>query len=230
MKKQVFFSVAHLQVLLLVVSFMAFTTAQGQTCRPSGRIRGQKPPKNQCNTDNGADCCKEGHFYTTYKCSPPVSGHTKAILTINDFQKDGDGGAPVECDGHYHSNKKPVVALSTGWFNHMKRCHKFINIHGNGRTATVITTPTKNQWWLYRPGATNSSTSMEMEGLREPWWSTSVTQLWVATKITPTSPRVRITSLMPQKQFGRLWAFQRILQTGVGWKSLGLMHDLPLKT
>ncbi|KAK3034566.1 hypothetical protein RJ639_033812 [Escallonia herrerae] len=138
MKKQVCFSVAHLQVLLLVVIFMAFTTAEGQTCRPSGRVRGRKPPKNQCNTDNGADCCKEGHFYSTYECSPPVSGHTKAILTINDFQKDGDGGAPSECDGHYHSNKKPVVALSTGWFNHMKRCHKFINIHGNGRTARAM--------------------------------------------------------------------------------------------
>ncbi|CAI9264905.1 unnamed protein product [Lactuca saligna] len=48
-------------------------------------------------------------FYTTYTCSPPVTGDTKATLTINSFQKGGDGGGPSECDNQYHSDDTPVV-------------------------------------------------------------------------------------------------------------------------
>jgi hypothetical protein len=66
-------------------------------------------------------------------CSPPVSSHTKATLTLNSFEKGGDGGAPSECDSQYHSDNTPVVALSTGWYNHGNRCLNFINIHGNGK-------------------------------------------------------------------------------------------------
>ncbi|THG16519.1 hypothetical protein TEA_010562 [Camellia sinensis var. sinensis] len=106
-----------------------------QKCKPSGKIKGKKPTKDKCNTDDGAECCKEGKFYTTYKCSPSVSGRTKTTLTINNFEKGRDGGAPSECDGEYHSNNMPVVALSTGWFNKLKRCHKSITIHANGRSV-----------------------------------------------------------------------------------------------
>lgn len=60
------------------------------------------------------------------------------MLTINDFQKGGDGGAPSECDNKYHSNKTPVVALSTGWFNDLKRCHKNITIYANGRSVKAM--------------------------------------------------------------------------------------------
>ncbi|KAF5938616.1 hypothetical protein HYC85_022875 [Camellia sinensis] len=106
-----------------------------QKCKPSGKIKGKKPTKDKCNTDDGAECCKEGKFYTTYKCSPSVSGRTKTTLTINNFEKGRDGGAPSECDGEYHPNNMPVVALSTGWFNNLKRCHKSITIHANGRSV-----------------------------------------------------------------------------------------------
>ncbi|XVE50104.1 hypothetical protein DITRI_Ditri01bG0134700 [Diplodiscus trichospermus] len=73
--------------------------------------------------------------YTTYKCSPLVSTHTNATLTLNNFEAGGDGGGPSECDNQYHSDDELVVALSTGWFDNEKRCLKYINIHGNGRSV-----------------------------------------------------------------------------------------------
>ncbi|MFQ6669812.1 hypothetical protein Gotur_034914, partial [Gossypium turneri] len=88
----------------------------------TGQTSRKKPPPGKCNQENDSDCCIEGKFYTTYKCSPPVSSHTKAKLTINSFEPGGDGGGRSECDNHYHSDDDPVVALSTGWFNHKKRC------------------------------------------------------------------------------------------------------------
>ncbi|KAF5733041.1 putative ripening-related protein 1 [Tripterygium wilfordii] len=63
-----------------------------QTCKPSGKIGGKKHPPKQCNRENDSDCCIKGKLYTTYKCSPPVSRRTKATLTLNSFQKGGDGG------------------------------------------------------------------------------------------------------------------------------------------
>ncbi|KAG9452637.1 hypothetical protein H6P81_005541 [Aristolochia fimbriata] len=78
-------------------------------------------------TKRTTDCCKEGKGYTTYKC-PPVTSHTKTILTLNSFKKGGDGGAPAACDSKYHSDETPVVALSTRWFNKGKSCHNKIKI------------------------------------------------------------------------------------------------------
>ncbi|KAK9274191.1 hypothetical protein L1049_019005 [Liquidambar formosana] len=99
---------------------------------------GKKPPPGQCNTEDDSECCQEGKFYTTYKCSPPVSHTTKAVLTINSFEESGDGGAPSECDNKYHSDDTPVVALSTGWFNNQKRCLKNIIIYGNRRSVKAM--------------------------------------------------------------------------------------------
>ena len=98
-------------------------------CRPSGRLQGP---------DTGhtcGECCRPGHFYPTYRCSPLVTTQTKAIMTLNDFSEGGDGGGPSECDGKYHSNSERVVALSTGWYHKGKRCHKHIRIHGRGRSV-----------------------------------------------------------------------------------------------
>ncbi|XP_076927666.1 putative ripening-related protein 1 [Bidens hawaiensis] len=50
-------------------------------------------------------------------------------MTINGFENGGSGGGPSECDEKYHSDNTLIVALSTRWYNHGKRCHKFINIH-----------------------------------------------------------------------------------------------------
>ncbi|EEF51180.1 kiwellin-1 [Ricinus communis] len=124
-------------LLLFVLVASATVMAEAQKCKPSGRVKGKKPP-NECNHNNDSDCCEEGKFYTTYTCSPPVTKSTKATLTINSFQKGGEGGGPSECDQKYHDDDTPVVALSTGWFNHKKRCHNYITIHGNGKSTKAM--------------------------------------------------------------------------------------------
>ncbi|RYR72287.1 hypothetical protein Ahy_A02g006481 isoform A [Arachis hypogaea] len=95
---------------LLITNYLY--SSRAQQCRPSGRIEGKKPPPGQCNQENDSDCCKQGKMYTTYECSPQVTTHTKAYLTLNSFEKDGDGGGP--------------------------RCHKKITIHGNGRSVEAM--------------------------------------------------------------------------------------------
>ncbi|PIA41726.1 hypothetical protein AQUCO_02200271v1 [Aquilegia coerulea] len=107
-------------------------------CSQSGTVRGSKPPPGQCNTTNDSECCVEGKLYPVYRCSPPVSQNTTALLTLNCFEKGCDGGGPSECDSSYHSDDKPVVALSTGWYNKGSRCNHMITIHGNGRNVTAL--------------------------------------------------------------------------------------------
>nr|GMD81406.1 putative ripening-related protein 1 [Ipomoea batatas] len=94
--------------------------AAAGACTPSGKIRGIKPPPGECNQENGSDCCK------------------KATLTLNSFQKGGDGGGPSECDNQYHSDDTPVVALSTGWYSGGSRCLNHIKISANGRSVRAI--------------------------------------------------------------------------------------------
>ena len=125
-------------LLMTILFFTDFLNVEGQVCHPSGKIRGKKPPPGECNQGNDSDCCKEGKLYTTYKCSPTVSSHTKAYLTLNGFEKDEDGGAPSECDNQYHSDDTPVVALSTGWYNKGSRCLNNITITANGRSVVAM--------------------------------------------------------------------------------------------
>ncbi|KAL2457698.1 Uncharacterized protein Adt_46281 [Abeliophyllum distichum] len=129
-----------LGALLFALLFLAthFSEARHQACNPSGKIIGKKPPPGQCNKENDSDCCKQGKTYPTYKCSPLVSGSTKAVLTINSFEKGGDGGAPSECDNKYHSDNTPVVALSTGWYSGGSRCLNNITVSANGRSVTAM--------------------------------------------------------------------------------------------
>ncbi|XP_050914408.1 kiwellin-1-like [Lathyrus oleraceus] len=126
--------------LLLLLTFILTTCvySEAQNCRPSGRIEGKNAPAGQCNQENDSDCCVQGKMYTTYQCSPSVSTYTKAYLTLNSFQKGGDGGGPSECDKQYHSDDTPVVALSTGWFNHESRCLKNITISANGKSVVAM--------------------------------------------------------------------------------------------
>ncbi|XP_034905033.1 putative ripening-related protein 1 [Populus alba] len=123
-------------VFLLAILVLTYTLhIEAQQCHPSGQIMGTNPPPDQCNQENDSDCCKNGKYHTTYICSPPASSSTKATLTLNSFQKGGDGGAPSECDNQYHSDDTPVVALSTGWYGNGNRCLTYINIHGNGTSV-----------------------------------------------------------------------------------------------
>lgn len=77
-----------------------------------------------------------GKSKDTYDCSPTVTSSTPAKLTNNNFSRGGDGGGPSECDRKYHSNKNPIVALSTGWYHNGARCNQMIRIRArNGRSV-----------------------------------------------------------------------------------------------
>ncbi|KAK7274480.1 hypothetical protein RIF29_15572 [Crotalaria pallida] len=125
-------------VIVVVVSLRVSSIEGAGTCRASGKIRGKKPHHGHCNRENDSECCEEGKQYSTFKCSPPVTKRTKGILTLNSFEKGGDGGGASACDNKFHKDSNPVVALSTGWFNHGKRCLKHINIYGNGREVKAL--------------------------------------------------------------------------------------------
>ncbi|XP_048420927.1 kiwellin-1-like [Pyrus x bretschneideri] len=124
--------------LILIIFATNWLSTEAQKCNPSGQLRGKEPPPGQCNQGNDSECCKKGKLYPTYTCSPQVSKKTKATLTINSFQKGGDGGSPSACDNKFHSDKTPVVALSTGWYNKGSRCLGHITIHGNGRSVKAM--------------------------------------------------------------------------------------------
>ena len=99
---------------------------------------GSTPPPSGggCQSFGTLNC--KGKSYPQYRCSPPVSSSTQALLTLNDFSQGGDGGAPSECDEKFHANSERVVALSTGWYNHGSRCGKMIRITArNGRSVTA---------------------------------------------------------------------------------------------
>ncbi|KAJ1381295.1 RlpA-like domain superfamily [Sesbania bispinosa] len=124
--------------ILFFLVVTSWLSVLANTCRPSGMLRGKRPPRGQCNQENDSECCKPGKFYPTFKCSPHVSHRTKAILTLNSFEEGGDGGGPSECDGKFHLDHTPIVALSTGWFNHRKRCLNNITIFANGRSVNAM--------------------------------------------------------------------------------------------
>ena len=129
----------HIPVILCILLLaMSLLSVEAGTCKPSGKFRGRKPPPKRCNMENNSDCCVQGKNYTTYKCSPLVSRRTKATLTINSFEKGGDGGGPSACDNKFHSNNIPVVALSTGWFNNKQRCLNNITIYANRRKVNAM--------------------------------------------------------------------------------------------
>ncbi|KAK9058296.1 hypothetical protein SSX86_023136 [Deinandra increscens subsp. villosa] len=123
-------------LLILITSYSS--QANAETCSPSGHIRGRKPPPGQCIENSDSICCIPHKLYTTYTCSPPVSATTNATLTLNSFEKGGDGGAPSKCDNRYHSDNSPVVALSTGWYRNGERCRNFIRINANGRSVKAM--------------------------------------------------------------------------------------------
>ncbi|GLJ14797.1 hypothetical protein SUGI_0240220 [Cryptomeria japonica] len=104
------------------------------SCNPAGFLSGIS---NDCNRHHGAECCETGQRYPQFKCSPPVTGITKATLTLNGFGNGDDGGGASECDGDFHSDDEKVVALSTGWYAGGSRCNDFILITNpdNGRSV-----------------------------------------------------------------------------------------------
>ncbi|KAJ0021376.1 hypothetical protein Pint_32123 [Pistacia integerrima] len=91
-------------------------------------------PSGQCQSSGTLTC--NDQTYPQYTCSPTVTSQTNAKLTNNDFREGGDGGGASQCDGEYHDNSEPIVALSTGWYNGGSRCGKMIKITAsNGRSV-----------------------------------------------------------------------------------------------
>ncbi|KAM0002479.1 putative RlpA-like domain superfamily, kiwellin [Helianthus debilis subsp. tardiflorus] len=99
----------HFILFFIILTATSIQTG-AQTCKPSGGIRGRKPPP----------------------------GHATKRMTRIAVSKGGDGGGPSECDNQYHSDETPVVALSTGWYKGGDRCHKYITINGNGRSVKAM--------------------------------------------------------------------------------------------
>ncbi|TXG62855.1 hypothetical protein EZV62_009849 [Acer yangbiense] len=135
---ETFRSKASLLLTLILLLTTCLSIIEAQQCHPSGKIRGKKPSSGHCTTENDADCCIQGKLYTTYKCSPPVSSHTKAYLTLNSFEAGGDGIPPSKCDNKHHSDDTPVVALSTGWLKNKSRCLNNITISANKRSVVAM--------------------------------------------------------------------------------------------
>ncbi|KAM3282344.1 hypothetical protein P3S67_025989 [Capsicum chacoense] len=96
---------AYLLFLLVFATLAYCLDEKLQACQPSGKIRGIKPPPGQ------------------------------SVLTVNSFQKGGDGGGPSEFDNQYHSDDTPVVALSTEWYSGGDRCLNYITISANSRSV-----------------------------------------------------------------------------------------------
>ncbi|GJN19735.1 hypothetical protein PR202_gb07041 [Eleusine coracana subsp. coracana] len=131
-----FRALATMAIILMValsVSHVAFSLRPNLgVCHASGYLPGKS---GNCEKSNDPDCCVDGKQYPQYHCSPPVTSNTKAVLTLNSFEKGKDGGGPSECDNSYHSDEEMVVALSTGWFNNMARCGHQIKITVNGKSV-----------------------------------------------------------------------------------------------
>jgi hypothetical protein len=128
-------------LVVLSTSHVASTLCPGEVlgvCRARGYLPGKS---GNCDPINQSDCCEDDKQYLQYRCSLPVTESTKAVLTLNSFEKGKDGGGPSECDNAYHSDGEKVVALSTGWFSDMARCGHRIKItasNGNSVYAKVV--------------------------------------------------------------------------------------------
>lgn len=150
------YSVSIGAYLLLLLFSAHASRARLQVCKPSGKIRGKKPPPGECNQENDSDCCKEGKLYDKYTCSPPVSGRTKAVLTLNSFEKGGDGGGQSECDKKYHFDDIPVVALSSGWYSGGGMCLNNITISANGQSVSAMVVDECDADHVYQPPCANN--------------------------------------------------------------------------
>ncbi|KAF3327942.1 putative ripening-related protein 1 [Carex littledalei] len=108
------------------------------TCHASGYLTGKS---GFCITQNYADCCQEGELYPQYRCSPPVTNNTDAVMDIGGFSKGSDASGPAGCDYKYHNDTDLLVSLSTGWYNGGSRCLKKIRINGNENRCW-------QRWWM----------------------------------------------------------------------------------
>ncbi|WVZ59452.1 hypothetical protein U9M48_009590 [Paspalum notatum var. saurae] len=122
---------------LLQITCFPFHEVSAETCHASGFIHGKGQ---HCYKEKGlGSCCVAGKRYPQFRCSPPVSAKTSAILTLNRFDngEDGQGNGMTSCDMLFHTDKQLVVVLPSGWLrlDGTNRCNKKIRISANGRSV-----------------------------------------------------------------------------------------------
>ncbi|KAL6642897.1 hypothetical protein ACP70R_021078 [Stipagrostis hirtigluma subsp. patula] len=124
-------------VLLQVMCF-AIREASAATCHPSGFVHGKG---RHCNSsENGSEnCCVTGKRYPRFRCSPPVSARTPAILRFSRFDNGEDDQRIALCDDRAHRDSELVVTLSSGWLRlgGTDRCNKKIRVVANGRSVVA---------------------------------------------------------------------------------------------
>ncbi|KAK9058294.1 hypothetical protein SSX86_023134 [Deinandra increscens subsp. villosa] len=125
-------------LFLILITSYSFQ-ANAQNCKPSGHIRGRKPPFQDSASKtvtrfvaSHTSCTPHTHVLLRFQLPPT------ALLHLDSFEKGRDGGAPSKCDNRYHSDNSPVVALSTGWYRNGERCRNFIRINANGRSVKAM--------------------------------------------------------------------------------------------
>ncbi|KAJ3682263.1 hypothetical protein LUZ60_014836 [Juncus effusus] len=99
------------------------------TCHASGFITSKA---GTCTATTAASCCLAGQTYPQYRCSPPITGATSAILYKASFSN-----TTTKCENKTYPDSELVVSLSTGWYNGGTRCLKNVTIEGNGNSVLV---------------------------------------------------------------------------------------------
>ena len=85
---------------LLQITCFLFHNVSAATCHVSGFIHGKG---RNCDRETGLDkCCIAGKRYPQFRCSPPVSAKTPAILTFNRFENGEDATRITSCDMRFH--------------------------------------------------------------------------------------------------------------------------------
>ncbi|GKB40365.1 putative ripening-related protein 1 [Tanacetum coccineum] len=124
----------HAAIIFLVLFFLTITCFTSYVdAKSSGKWKGKNETLGK--HVQYLDHSTEAETYTTYRRSLLAMGKTRATMTINSFEKGGDGGGASECDEQYHSNNQRIVALSTKWYDNGHRCLKFINIYYKNRSV-----------------------------------------------------------------------------------------------
>ena len=112
------FLVGIILFLLICSNFAA------KQCISSSTLKGKNSPLGQRNTEND---------------SKNAVSKADTTVSINAHQRSNEKPWPdslssaPSCEDHVISNNTKVVALSTGWFDHRRRCLWNITTSGNGR-------------------------------------------------------------------------------------------------
>ncbi|XP_066386914.1 putative ripening-related protein 6 [Miscanthus floridulus] len=130
---------ARIVVLVAVLALLQVSSAVA-------RRHGKPDP---CDDADAADIINDLPGGLRHKKTPRTGSHhctphtgTPAVMTVNGFKRGESGGGPSACDGHFHGDDELIVALSTEWYAHGRRCHRRIRItsahHGRTVEARVV--------------------------------------------------------------------------------------------